>query len=203
MKATPATATPAVEPAWELLANRIQRGDADAMGELYALFSKGIRFMLFRQLGPEDLDDKIHDIFVIITQAIRNGELRDPSRLMGYIHTIVRRQIVAYIDRAVNIRRNRVELNFDEAICDSRPDPEVEAITRENEALAMRVLNSIPKRDREVLLRFYYKEEPPEAICRALDITETQFRLIKSRAKARFGELGKRRLAAKGNARSS
>ena len=78
----------------------------------------GIRFMLFRQLGPEDLDDKVHDVFLIIAQAIRNGELREPSRLMGYIHTIVRRQIAAYIDRAVSLRRNRVELDFDESICD-------------------------------------------------------------------------------------
>jgi hypothetical protein len=30
-----------------------------------------------------------------------------------------------------------------------------------------------------------------------MDLTETQFRLLKSRAKARFGELGKRRLALK------
>jgi hypothetical protein len=30
-----------------------------------------------------------------------------------------------------------------------------------------------------------------------MDLTETQFRLIKSRAKARFGELGKRRMAQK------
>lgn len=199
MKAQSTGTAPVDEPSWESLANRVQRGDNDAMQELYEIFSKGVRFMLFRQLGPEDLDDKIHDVFVIIAQAIQNGELREPSRLMGYIHTIVRRQIVGYIDRAVSMRRNRVELDFDEAICDVHPDPEIAAIARENEQLALRVLQSIPKRDREVLTRFYLKEESPEQICRALDLTETQFRLIKSRAKARFGEMGKRRLATRGN----
>ena len=202
MKAQSTGTAPIDEPSWELLANRVQRGDNDAMQELYDIFSKGVRFMLFRQLGPEDLDDKIHDVFLIIAQAIRNGELREPSRLMGYIHTIVRRQIVGYIDRAVSMRRNRVELDFDEAICDVHPDPEIAAIARENEQLALRVLQSIPKRDREVLTRFYLKEESPEEICRALDLTETQFRLIKSRAKARFGEMGKRRLASRGNPKS-
>ncbi len=202
MKAQSTGTAPIDEPSWELLANRVQRGDNDAMQELYDIFSKGVRFMLFRQLGPEDLDDKIHDVFLIIAQAIRNGELREPSRLMGYIHTIVRRQIVGYIDRAVSMRRNRVELDFDEAVCDVHPDPEIAAIARENEQLALRVLQSIPKRDREVLTRFYLKEESPEEICRALDLTETQFRLIKSRAKARFGEMGKRRLASRGNPKS-
>jgi RNA polymerase sigma-70 factor, ECF subfamily len=192
---------PVAGPALELLAKRVQRGDDDAMRELYEIFSTGIRFMLFRQLGPDDLDDKVHDVFLIIAQSIRNGELREPSRLMGYIHTIVRRQIAAYIDRAVNLRRNRVEVDFDESVCDSQADPENEMIERENQELAMRVLKSIPKRDREVLIRFYFKEESPAQICQALNLTETQFRLIKSRAKARFGELGRRRLAAKSNAR--
>ena len=38
-------------------------------------------------------------------------------------------------------------------------------------------------------------EQSAEDICRDLNLTETQFRLIKSRAKARFGELGKRRFS--------
>jgi RNA polymerase sigma factor (sigma-70 family) len=189
MKPTPSPVARLADPSWELLACRVQRGDEAAMQELYDIFSKGVRFMLFRQLGPEDLDDKVHDIFVIITEALRNGELREPSRLMGYVQTIVRRQIVSYIDKAVNVRRNRVEIDFDEAICDSRLDPENKAIERENEELAMRILHSIPKRDRDVLIRFYYLEESPEQICRALKLTPTQFRLIKSRSKARFGEL--------------
>ena len=75
------------------------------------------------------------------------------------------------------------------------PDPERGAIERQNGQLAMRVLNSIAKRDREVLVRFYLQEQTPDEICQAMQLTETQFRLIKSRAKARFGELGKRRLA--------
>ncbi len=187
----PSTATArAAEPVWDDLANRLRRGEESAMQELYDIFAKGVRFMLFRQLGPDELDDKVHDVFLIIAQSLRNGELRDPSRLMGYIHTVVRRQIAGYIDRAVSMRRNRVELDFDDALCDGHPDPEHEAMVRQNEELALRVLQSIPKRDREVLVRFYLKEETPEEICRELHLTETQFRLIKSRAKARFGELG-------------
>ena len=50
---------------------------------------------------------------------------------MGYIHTIVRRQIAAYIDHAVSLRRNRVEVDFDESVCDDHADPENEMIDRE------------------------------------------------------------------------
>ena len=80
-------------------------------------------------------------------------------------------------------------------VADHHPDPERGAIEQQNEELARRILNSIGKRDREVLVRFYLDEQSPEVICREMGLTETQFRLIKSRAKARFGELGKRRFS--------
>jgi RNA polymerase sigma factor (sigma-70 family) len=183
---------------WERLALRVQQGEDAGMRELYDIFAKGVRFMLYRQLGAEDLDDRVHDVFVMIAQSIRNGELRDPAKLMGYIHTVVRRQIAGYIDRAVNLRRSRVDLDFDEALSDAKPNPENEAMERECRDIAFRVLRSLPKRDREVLSRFYLDEQSVEEICRALDLTETQFRLIKSRAKARFGEIGRRSIAKAG-----
>lgn len=189
------------DPNWPNLVERIRRGDASAMEELYKIFSTGIRFLLYRQLGPQDLDDKVHDIFVIITEAICNGELREPERLMGYIHTVVRRQVASHIDRAVHMRRNYVDVDFQESVSDRRPDPERAAIDRQNHRVAMSVLQSIPKRDREVLTRFYLHEQSAEQICEDMDMTETQFRLIKSRAKARFGELGRRRLAKRSSLR--
>ena len=41
------------------------------------------------------------------------------------------------------------------------------------------------------------QEESQDQICREMELTETQFRLLKSRAKARFGELGKKKLQQK------
>jgi len=50
-------------------------------------------------------------------------------------------------------------------------------------------------RDREVLTRFYLREESPERIREEMGLTETQFNLLKSRAKARLTELVQRKLA--------
>ena len=183
------------EPCWTELVERIRGGDPAGMEELYRVFSKGIRFFLYRQLGPQDLDDKVHDVFLIVTQSIQRGELREPERLMGYVRTVVRRQVAAHIEDAVRARRNLTDLDGDIVLSDHGPDPERGAIEKQNEELAMRILHSIAKRDREVLVRFYLKEQSPAEICRDLRLTETQFRLIKSRAKARFGELGKRRFS--------
>ncbi|MGD0873138.1 MAG: sigma-70 family RNA polymerase sigma factor [Bryobacteraceae bacterium] len=173
---------------------RIQSGDASAMEEMYGVFTTGIRFYLCRQLGPQDLDDRVHEAFVAITQSIRKGELREPERLMGYVRTVVRRQVAAQIEAVVEQRRRQIDPSLGAVVCDHQPNPERQAIEREQTAVAYRVLQSLPRRDREVLVRFYLKEQSPAEICREMDLSATQFRLTKSRAKVRFGKLGRARL---------
>jgi RNA polymerase sigma-70 factor (ECF subfamily) len=183
------------DPSWSGLVERIRAGDTSAMEELYAVFAKGVRFYLWRQLGPQDMDDKVHDVFLIVTQSIQKGELREPDRLMGYVRTIVRRQVAAHIDSAVQSRRFQVSIEPGMTVRDRGLDPERMAIDRQSLDMAIRLLSSLPIRDREVLIRFYLKEQTPERICSEMNLTDTQFRLIKSRAKARYGELGQRRFA--------
>jgi len=183
-------------PDWAGLVARIQNDDSAAMAELYGIFAKGIRYFLLRNLGPEEIDDKVHDCFVIVAQAIKNGDLREPERLMGYVRTVVKRQIAASIDVAVQQRRNRVD--FEESmftVSDWRENPERTVIAQQRAEIARRVLNGVSRRDRDILNRFYVLEQSQEQICADMGLSYNQFRLLKSRAKARFGELG-RRLAA-------
>jgi DNA-directed RNA polymerase specialized sigma24 family protein len=54
------------------------------------------------------------------------------------------------------------------------------------------VFNGISSRDREILRRFYLLEQPQGLICQEMGLSHNQFRLLKSRAKAKFGKLGQR-----------
>ena len=182
---------------WVDLVTRIQSGQTDGMTELYQLFSKGIRFYLCRQLGPQELDDKVHDTFLVVVQAIRRGELREPQRLMGFVRTIVRRQVAAHIDKVVHTRRDQIELDSSVRVADPRDNPEESAIFHQRNQMIQKVLEELSERDREILTRFYLYEQNQEQICDEMALTETQFRLLKSRAKGRFGELGKKRLVHK------
>jgi RNA polymerase sigma-70 factor (ECF subfamily) len=178
----------------ELVA-RIRADDSTALEQLYRIFARGIKYQICRQLGPQDLDDKVHDCFLIVVEAIRRDELREPDRLMGFVRTVVRRQIAAYIETVIQNRRQMTELETGRIVADFGRDPENSIMDREEEDLAYRVLRGISRRDREILVRFYLREESQETICEKMNLTETQFRLLKSRAKARFGEMGRRRLA--------
>jgi RNA polymerase sigma factor (sigma-70 family) len=180
---------------WPTLISRIQADDARGMEELYDVFSRGVRFFLWRQLGKQDLDDTVHDTFLTVAQAIRRGEVREPDRLMGFVWTVVRRQLAAHIERTVNLRRKCAELNGEICVQDRAGDPEWRAIVRQRRLLANRLLQEVSGRDREVLVRFYLREQTQEQICQDMQLSPTQFRLLKSRAKARLEALGRKRLA--------
>jgi uncharacterized protein (DUF2384 family) len=68
--------------------------------------------------------------------------------------------------------------------------PEILLADEQKELLAV-VLSALSAGDREVLARLYLLEQGPEQICTDLGISETQLRLIKSRAKARLAELSR------------
>jgi RNA polymerase sigma factor (sigma-70 family) len=178
-------------PDWTATVERIQAGDPAAMAELYAVFTRGVRYLLLRSLGVDDIDDRVHDCFVIVTEAIRSGELREPARLMGYVRTVVRRHIAARIGDAMLRRRNVVE--FEDAVLDvsdKKNNPEQNLLASQRAEIARRVFNGVSRRDREILRRFYLLEQSQERICSEMGLSYNQFRLLKSRAKARFGQLG-------------
>jgi RNA polymerase sigma-70 factor, ECF subfamily len=178
---------------WAALVDGIRRREPEAMQSLYAIFARGVRFFLLRHLGPHELDDRVHDCFVIVAESIQNGELREPERLMGYVRTVVRRQIASYIELAMQQRRT--ETSFEEylfCLSDWRENPENSIMARQRHEIATRVLKGISARDRDILNRFYVLEQSQEQICAAMGLTFNQFRLLKSRAKARFGELGRK-----------
>jgi RNA polymerase sigma-70 factor (ECF subfamily) len=193
------TSRPGYSPVeWGILVNQIKIGEETGMEQLYKLFSRGIRYYLCRQLGPQELEDKVHDTFLIVVNAIRRGDLREPERLMGFVRTVVRRQVAAYIEQAVHNRREQADLESGITVADRKQNPEQEAMVRQKAELMESALSALSERDREILVRFYLKEQAQEQICREMDLTETQFRLLKSRAKAKFGEIGKKKLAASG-----
>ncbi len=187
--------SPAQDINWTDLVQRIQANDQPALEELYALFSRGIKFLIVRQLGRQDIDDRVHDTFVIVVQAIQRGELRDPERLMGFVRTIVRRQIASFIEKNYTRRRDELDIDGNVKIADSHMSPEEGAIRSQNSQIMEEILRECSRRDREILTRFYLLEQPQEQICEEMGLNDTQFRLLKSRAKQRFSDEGRRRMA--------
>lgn len=170
----------------------IRNGDDAAAQDLYDSFN-WLRTYFGTKLGWQEAEDSYHDLVVAVVTAIRTGTLREPARLAGYARMAARNIVADRIRSRLNARE--VELHEScRAVKDDRPSAEATAIRRQAKAIAARLLGAMPSRDRAVLVRFYVDEDRPEQICSEMNLSATQFRLIKSRAKARFTALLQQRI---------
>lgn len=176
---------------------RIRAGDASAMEQLYRTLLPGLRWLVLRSLGPQDTDDVVSETFCTALRMIKNGAVREPEHLLGYVRGIARIQIMNCIQSRMLSRERQSELDLEGIGPDSHPSPEELAEASESRAVAYSALRGLPERQRDVLVRFYLDHQSPEEICRDLGLTATQFRLLKSRAKKRFGQVGKHILSRK------
>jgi RNA polymerase sigma-70 factor, ECF subfamily len=179
------------------LVRRVQMGDASGMLDLYEYISSGLRPYLARQLRPQDYRDKIHSIFVDVVVAIQHGQLRDPERLMGFARTIARRKVSLYIDAAASDRRNQVEIGSLFGLASPRATPEQEMVSQEQRELVRLTLARLSEREAEILSRFYLQEQTEMQIRSEMDLTHTQYRLLKWRSKARFEQVSRKQMASR------
>ena len=174
------------------LVERVRVRQPAALEELYGIV-RNFTFFLMRQLGGEDLQDKIHDVFLAVAQAIITGKLRDPHRLIPFLTTLTRFYTYSQIERRV-ARRRFAPLSDEIHVADSRMNLEQNVYSEQKTGIALEILSAMPRRHGDVLRRFYVEEQTKEQICQEMDLTPTQFRLLKSKAKSSFAKLAVRRL---------
>jgi RNA polymerase sigma factor (sigma-70 family) len=174
---------------WADVVRKIQRGGEagprEGIEEIYIALTNGVRARLVRSIESEAVEDRLHEILVIVVEAIQRGELREPGRLMGFVQTVTRRRVVAHIRNASFQRRRFVTVDYMEPIAPLDENPERCAARREQSARVRVVLRRLRERDREILERFYFEQQAPDQICDEMKLTATQLRLYKSRALAR------------------
>src|SRR5262249_4340028 len=109
--------------------------------------------------------------------------------LPAFARTIAWRRVCRFL-RAAVLARATVDANS-VAVCDRSPNPEQEHMRAQSREIAACILAAMPARQGEVVARFYLKQESAVEIQRSMRLTATQFRLMKSRAKACLSERGR------------
>jgi RNA polymerase sigma-70 factor (ECF subfamily) len=190
----PSQAEAANQSKWTPLVERIRQGDRDAVGELYEQLLPGLRFYFVNRLGRDAASDAAHSVFLRAVEQTAEGDLREPEALPGYMRTMAARYVCAQIEQRQREQWQSLTPLMESRLSDGRKGPESEYGQQERLTLALKVLRGMSEREREILTRFYLYEQTQEQICREMGLTETQFRLLKSRAKARFGQKGQQQL---------
>jgi RNA polymerase sigma factor (sigma-70 family) len=175
------------------LVSRIEKRNPAALEELYGMV-KNFTYFLMRQLGPDDLQDSVHDVYVTVAEAITAGKLRDPERLRAFLTTVTRFYTYSQIERRVQGRNRFTGLDGMAVDVADATNLETGLYNRQRVTFVRDILLQMPALDREILRRFYLQEQSKEQICREMRLTPTQFRNMKSQAKLALTEIGLRRL---------
>ena len=171
----------------EEIVSLIIAGDARGEEMLYNSFYRGLRYLATREC-PQYAEDCVHDTLITVIGHIRSRQLREPGGLVSYLRTVLKR--TAWSKRNESHRWSNGE-QYDLAVqtsADPRQTPEQTIQSEERIAVMRAALGELKPREQEVLTRFYLKNETQETIREAMKLSETQFRLLKSRSKQKLQE---------------
>ena len=180
------------------LVARIQSGDRAAEAELVARFSRGLLLMLRRLTQNPALADDLHqETLSLVLAKIHHGEVREPERLAGFIHSTARNLFIA--DRRKEARYRGFGEGGEEglrpvpALTDHGPAPLDRVLAEEEARQVQRLLAELRfDRDRQLLLRFYLSDDSKEELCADLEIEPERFNKILFHARERLRELWER-----------
>jgi RNA polymerase sigma-70 factor (ECF subfamily) len=163
---------------------------SNSQDQLYLRYRRPLlQVFLQRRIARDVAQDLLQRTFLQAIKKIRAEGLEDPSKLGGYLYRTACNLATAYW-RGELARRRDMDTELLANLRDETLSLE-ERVDHELLAKCVRsLMTHLPMaRDREVLLRFYINEEPKEAICRSLDLSDLQFNQVLWRARQRFGEI--------------
>jgi hypothetical protein len=141
--------------------------------ELHRLLSRGVRFLVARQLPASQVDGCVRVVFDRVIHGIQSGDLGDPVRLLQY----VRMHLTAHI-REIQHKQMPIE-----------DAPSLTSGADESRKIMQDLLLGLSQRERESLLRSYVNGHDDQRIWRELHMPAAEFQALRVRVKARFHEL--------------
>jgi RNA polymerase sigma-70 factor (ECF subfamily) len=153
----------------------------------------GLRALILRRVhDPEVAADILQDAAVTTLEKLRNGQIARPENMGGFLYRVALNHLRNYR------RKDRSAVSSAEGL-QELPEPGEESdwtrVCRFQWTGAVRrVLDEMPSvRDREILMRFYLRDEDRDEICRVLRLSGEHFNRVLFRARNRFRELLERR----------
>jgi len=169
--------------------------------QLYVRYRRPLlQVFLHRRIARDAAEDLLQRTFLQAIKKIRTEGLDDPSNLGGYLYRTACKLATAYWRGELSRRHD----SDGELLSNLRDD----ALSLEESLdhdLRARVVRELMRklsvaRDREVLERFYLKEESRIAIRESMNLTELQFNQVLWRARQRFAEILRKQGFAEGTA---
>jgi RNA polymerase sigma-70 factor, ECF subfamily len=163
---------------------------SELQNQLYLRYRRPLmQVFLQRRIDRDAAQDLLQRTFLQAIKKIRADGLQDPNNLGGYLYRTACKLATAYW-RGELSRRHESDGELLSSLQDDALSLE-ESLDTDLRAKCVRELMaklSVP-RDREVLERFYLREESRISIRESMKLTELQFNQVLWRARQRFAEI--------------
>jgi RNA polymerase sigma-70 factor, ECF subfamily len=160
---------------------RLREGDRDTASHFHAYFRDLLLLKLRRRLASLDAIDEVRqEVFARCFDHL--GELREARKLGAFVNAICNRVLMEYY-RA----QSRTEPLGDDAVSIAdASDAAASYDTARNSERVRRVLETLPRRDADILRAIFLEEGDKEEVCARFGVERDYLRVLLHRAKEKF-----------------
>jgi RNA polymerase sigma-70 factor (ECF subfamily) len=168
--------------------NRLRDGDPSTEQHFVAYFEQLLRIKLrSRLLTSDKVEDLRQETFIRVIAAVRkDGGVRQPERFGAFVNSICNNVLLEYY-RSSGKSQPMEEAHME--IPDKVLDLEGMLVTKQSAEQVRRILDALPKRDRELLRAVFLEEKEKDTVCRELGVDREYLRVLVHRAKDKFKAL--------------
>ena len=167
---------------------RIREGDTAAESILYKRYRSGLVLMLNQRTRDfQRAEDLVQDTLLTVITRLRERGIDNPAGLAGFIQQTAKYTFIGWLRRA----GNQVELrdSFEDQTTEAESAVDNISLDRRRSAVRSLIDKMKVPRDREILHRYYVREQSKPVICEALNLSMPHFDRVINRARNRFKQL--------------
>jgi RNA polymerase sigma-70 factor, ECF subfamily len=167
---------------------RLRAGDPSTEQHFVAYFEKLLRIKLrSRWLASDIVDDLSQETLVRVVAKVReDGGVRQPDRFGAFVNSICNNVLREYYRSAA---KNQPMEDAHMDIPDKVLDLEGFLVTKQSAERVRRILDEMPKRDRDLLRAIFLEEKEKDTVCRDFGVDREYLRVLVYRAKDKFKAL--------------
>jgi RNA polymerase sigma-70 factor (ECF subfamily) len=164
--------------------DKLREGDPATERHFAAYFGEFLRIRLrVRRLAPDAIDDLVQETLLRVMRIVHQGGVRQPECFGSFVNSICKNILLEHYRSSA---KNQPKDFGQTDVADKVVDLEGSLVTEETARLVRRILEELPKRDRNILRSMFFEEKEKDAICQEYGVERDYLRVLVHRAKDKF-----------------
>jgi RNA polymerase sigma-70 factor (ECF subfamily) len=167
---------------------RLREGDPPTEHHFVAYFEHLLRIKLRARMLPSDkVEDLRQETFIRVIAAVRReGGVRQPERFGAFVNSICNNVLLEHYRSSA---KNQPMEDSHMEIPDKVLDLEGMLVTKQSSEQVRKILDGMPRRDRDLLRAIFLEEKEKDVVCKEFGVDRDYLRVLLHRAKDKFKAL--------------